>query len=42
MIPLAATSGALNFAYKLENERIYNVEFGGYPDSTGKLFTVGV
>ncbi len=42
VIPLAATSGALNFAYKLENERIYNVEFNGYPDSTGsKLFTVG-
>lgn len=43
VIPLAATSGALNFAYKLENERIYNVEFMGYPDSanSGKLFTVG-
>lgn len=43
VIPLAATAGALNFAYKLENERIYNVEFMGYPDSTnnGKLFTVG-
>jgi hypothetical protein len=43
VIPLAATSGALNFAYKQENERIYNVEFNGYPDSAsnGKLFTVG-
>ena len=42
VIPLAATSGALNFAYKLENERIYNVEFQGYPNaSTGQLFTVG-
>lgn len=42
VIPLAATSGALNFAYKLENERIFNVEFNGYPDSTtGKLFSVG-
>ena len=41
-IPLAATSGALNFAYKLENERIYNVEFMGYPNAaTGQLFTVG-
>jgi hypothetical protein len=40
-IPLAATAGALTFAYKLENERIYNVDFMGYPDSTGKLFTVG-
>jgi len=41
VIPLAATSGALNFAYKLENERIFNVEFTGYPDATSKLFTVG-
>ena len=42
VIPLAATSGALNFAYKLENERIYNVEFNGYPNAaTGQLFTVG-
>ena len=42
VIPLAATAGALNFAYKLENERIYNVEFMGYPDpATGKLFAVG-
>lgn len=43
VIPLAATPGALQFAYKLENERIYNVEFSGFPDPTsGKLFTVGV
>lgn len=42
VIPLAATPGALQFAYKLENERIFNVEFSGYPDTaTGKLFTVG-
>jgi hypothetical protein len=42
VIPLAATSGALNFAYKLESERIYNVEFNGYPNAaTGQLFTVG-
>lgn len=44
VVPLAATAGALQFAYKLENERIFNVEFNGYPDSAngGKLFTVGV
>lgn len=42
VISLAATSGALNFAYKLEDERIYDVEFTGYPDSaTGKVFFVG-
>lgn len=41
VIPLAATSGALKFAYKLEDERVYDVEFNGYPDSNGKLFSVG-
>lgn len=41
VIPLAATAGALKFAYKLEDERIYDVEFTGYPDASGKLFTVG-
>lgn len=43
VIPLAATAGGLTFAYKLEDERIYNVEFMGYPNaSTGVLYTVGV
>lgn len=37
----AATSGALNFAYKLEDERVFSAEFNGYPDSNGKLFAVG-
>lgn len=37
----AATAGALEFAYKLEDERIFNCEFKGYPDGTGKLFSVG-
>ena len=42
-IPLAGTSGALSFAYKLEDERVYNVEFNGYPNATtGQLYTVGV
>jgi len=42
VIPLAATPGALTFAYKLEEERIFNCDFTGYPDpNTGKLFTVG-
>ncbi len=44
VIPLAATPGALTFAYKLEAERIYNVDFTGYPDSNndGRLFRIGV
>jgi hypothetical protein len=43
VIPLAATPGGLQFAYKLEEERVYNVEFSGYPDpTTRRLFYVGV
>jgi hypothetical protein len=42
VIPLAATPGGLKFAYKLENERIFDCDFTGYPDpATGKLFVVG-
>jgi hypothetical protein len=38
----AATPGALNFAYKLDSERIFNADFMGYPDpATGKLFAIG-
>jgi hypothetical protein len=41
-IPLAATAGGLQFAYQLENERIYNCTFKGYPSpSDGTLFLVG-
>lgn len=43
IIPLAATAGALNFSYKFDDERIYNCEFMGYPDSSNGdiLFKVG-
>lgn len=41
VIPRAGTAGAMNFAYKLEDERIYNVEMNGYPDESGKLFHIG-
>lgn len=37
----AATAGALTFAYKVDSERVYSVEFSGYPDSSGKLFALG-
>lgn len=39
----AATPGALQFAYKLEEERLYPIEFTGYPDIANgyKLFAVG-
>jgi hypothetical protein len=45
VIPFAATGGALSFAYKVDAERIYQVEFTGYPDpsnASGKLFTIGL
>jgi hypothetical protein len=41
VIPLAGTGGGLSFAYKYDEERIFNVEFKGYPDANGKLFYVG-
>lgn len=39
----AATAGGLDFAYKLEDERVFNVEFGGYPDTAnnGRIFAIG-
>ena len=40
IIPLAATAGAMEYSFKLEDERIYNCEFKGYP-SEGVLFSVG-
>ena len=42
-VPLAATGGAISYNYKLDEERIYNVEFNAYPDDTqgGLLFQVG-
>ena len=42
IIPFAATAGALTFAYQVEAERVFNVEFNGYPDTvTQRLFTFG-
>ncbi len=42
-IPLAATGGAVTYAYKLDEERIFNVEFNAYPDDAlnGLLFQIG-
>lgn len=40
---LASTAGALNFAYKVDEERIFNVEFSGYVDTANgdRLFAFG-
>lgn len=38
----AATPGSLNFAYKIDSERVYQADFTGYPDpTTGKLWAIG-
>ena len=39
----ASTGGALTFSYSTDEERIYNVEFTGYPDGSNgnRLFSVG-
>jgi hypothetical protein len=42
VVPLAATSGGLDFSYDVEKERIFDVSFTGYPDSvTKELFAIG-
>ena len=42
VIPKAATSGNMSFAYSLDSERIFNVQWSGYPDpATGLLFVMG-
>lgn len=42
IIPLAGTAGALTYAYKIDDERVFSVEFSGYPDPvTKRLFKVG-
>jgi hypothetical protein len=35
------TSGAIQFAYQTDQERIFNVVFKGYADNSGRLFAVG-
>ncbi len=42
IVPLASTAGAMKFAYKHNEERIFNTEFTGYPDPATKiLFRLG-
>jgi hypothetical protein len=42
VVPRAMTPGAMQFAYKLEDERVFNCTFSGYPDPTNeRLFYVG-
>lgn len=42
VVPIAAPKGEMTFAFKLDEERIYNVEFQGYPDlATDILYVIG-
>lgn len=41
VVPLAATPGAMSFAYKYDEERVFNAEFKGYPQQDGTLFLYG-
>lgn len=41
IIAKAGTGGSLSFSYKTDDERVFNVEFTGYADSNGKVFSVG-
>jgi hypothetical protein len=42
VIPLAAPSGQIDYAYSFDNERVYNVTFKGYPDNTtGEIAVLG-
>ncbi len=36
VVPIANTSGAFTLAYKLDQERVFNLTFTGYPDSVTK------
>lgn len=41
-IPLANTTGDLSFTYEVDNERVFEVTFDGFPDPASKtLFTYG-
>lgn len=41
-LPISSPKGDLTFAFKHDEERVYNVEFTGYPDlTTGVLFVIG-
>jgi hypothetical protein len=41
-LPIASPKGDLTFSYKHDEERVYSIEFTGYPDlTTGLLFIIG-
>jgi hypothetical protein len=40
-IPLAMAPGAMSFAYKIDEERIFMAEFKAYPDANGVIYIFG-
>lgn len=41
IVPLAGVSGNVQFAFQVDQERVYNVEFTMYPDANGLLVVFG-
>lgn len=43
VLPKTAAAGAISFAFKVDQERTYNIEFNAYPDTTNNnvLFQLG-
>jgi hypothetical protein len=40
IMPICNTAGAMTFAYKIDTERVFNVEFNAYPDPNTKVLFV--
>lgn len=40
VVPLAGTAGALSFAYKVDEERVFNLSFTGYPNTATRLLFI--
>lgn len=41
-VPIAAPKGEFQFAFKIDEEKVYSVDFMGYPDlTTGVLYVIG-
>jgi hypothetical protein len=40
-VPLAATAGAVKFAYKIDDERVFEVTFTAYPADDGSMYIYG-
>lgn len=41
IVPLAATNGSFDWSYKVDDERVFDIEFTGYAGNNGLLFIAG-